>query len=79
MPQPTSFTVSNAWSLSRSRSNAARLMVTVPSGFSLPATSRLPRSESANLHGNRLHQVYVRENDCAVRVLPARHFALAAQ
>jgi len=28
--------------------------MTAPSGFSLPATSRLPRSESASLHGVRV-------------------------
>lgn len=41
-PQLTSLTLSNAWSLRRSRSNAAWLMVTVPSAFSRPSTVRLP-------------------------------------
>ena len=78
LPQPTSFTVSKAWSFSRSRSNAARLMVTVPSGFSLPATSRLPRNEPASLHGNVLYKV-MSLTSWAVWVRLAHRLALDAQ
>ena len=53
-PRRTSLTLSNAWSLRRSRSKSALEMVTVPSAFSLPSTTRLPRSApstpDASLH-----------------------------